>query len=495
MRRGPLFDAWPEWELGKRRRAAAALKLELYGGDYADRVRKLTRQWIADPVVATAVARVVNTAHGLLGAVADACAVCYQRGVRRELVGASPEAARAFAALVGESGMVERAASFNQISWAAGPIVLAPYVEQVRGVPRLALAVCTPDRTEVRRHPAAPDVLTAALWERDDGVLVELTADGWRYFDAHGWPLAGGAVTPHGLDYCPAIFFRSRPWLPADPWGWTDHAGLVDATLQVSFRHALALWLRQQVAVPQVVITAPIAAVPGDQTLGMPTVPLYFNAPPGEVKFEVHERKVNVAECLAEIGGLVNAAVARYGIPPSEVTFENSNSNWGSLAVAVRGERLAAQRDQQVPHLRRAEFALWSTACDVVRASTHRLARVLPDADAVADALRVRFADLATPDEQLKRLEVLAAAEPRGLMTATDLLLQAQPELTRDEADELIRDNLGAYAARLESLVARNVSTDPARGVESIAQVQGREGGLASGDARRAYAPSGGPTP
>ena len=488
MRKGPLLtDLWPEWELGEKRRVAAALKLELYSGDYVDRVRRLTRQWIVDPVVATAVARVVNTAHGLFGAVADACAVCYQRGVRRELVGASPDAARALASLVGESGMVERAASFNQISWAAGPLLLAPFVAPVRGVPRLSLHVMTPDRTEARINPVDPDVVDAALWQRPDGVFVELTADSWRYYDADGWPIA--EPVPHGLDYAPVVVLRSRPWLPADWYGASDHMGLVAATIQVSFRHGLALWLRQQVAVPQVVIKSPVEAVPADQVQGHPTVPLWFNAPAGEVAYEVHERKVNVAECLAEIGGLVNAAVARYGIPPSEVTFENNNASWGSLAISVRGERLAAQRDQQVPHLRRGEVALWGTACDVVRASPHRLARALPPADEVADSLRVLFADLATPDEQLKRLSVLKEAEPRGLMTASDVLLQAQPELTREDAEALIQSNLDAYATRLEQLVSRNVAADPARGVQSIAQIQGREGGLASGDARAADAP------
>lgn len=489
MKQGPLFENWAEWKLGARRRAAAAVRLELYSGDYAPRVRKLAREWINDGEVARAVSKVVNTAHGLLGAVTDAVSVCYQRGVRRELApGAGTSAARAFSSLVAESGMVERAASFNAIAWATGPVVLCPYVAPVRGVPRLCLAVMTADRTEVRRSPDAPDVLTAALWQREDGVFVECDAAGWRYFTANGDPMNGGAVVPHGLDYCPAVPFRARPWLPADPWNATDHVGLVDATLQVSFRHALALWLRQQVAVPQVVITAPVAGVPGDQTLGHPTVPLWFNANPAEVRYEVHERKVNVAECLAEIASIVSAAVSRYGIPPSEVSFENSNANWGSLAIAVRGERLGAQRDQQVPHLRRSELALWASACDVVRASTHRFARTLPEPGSLADALRVNFPDLASPDEQRKRLEVLGLAESRGLMTAADVLLQAQPELSREEVDELIAANLDAFAKRSEALAARNVSTDALRGAESIAQLQGRLGGLVSGETRSAAA-------
>lgn len=486
--RGQLFDKWPEWELGAERRAASQRRLDLYLGTYAPRVRAMVRDRVDDPVARDEIGKAVNTAHGLVGAVADSVAVAYQRGCRRELRGASPEAARAFAGVVTESGIVERATSLSAIAWATGPAILAPYVAAVRGVPRLLLHVMLAGSYEVRRSDAAPDVLEAVLWEREDGAFVELDAEGWRYWSADGEPLNGGAVTPHGLAYAPAAVLRARPWLAFDWHNATDHAGLCDAALEVSFRHALALYLRQQTVVSQLVIEAPVRAIPGEQALGG-VLPLWINTAavePGQppVKFHTIERKVNVAECLAEIGAIVNAAVARYGIPPSEVSFENSNANWG-WAVAVRGERLAAQRDAQAPWLKSSEVALWPVVADVVRASTHRLARVLPAADEVADSLRVAFPDLAAPAEQVARLDAFERAQKHGLANAVDLLLQARPELDRREAEEEIAANLADYATRLEWLASRNVSTDPERGVESIAQLQGREGGRASGEVRR----------
>ena len=497
MRRGELFDLWPEWDRGADRRSAAALRTELYVGNYAPRVQALVRKRVQDPIAGESIARVVNTAHGLLGSVTDAVAVAYQRGVRRELRGASPDLARAFADLVAESAMVERATSLSALAWATGPVLLVPWVGAVRGAPRLSLAVMLPGTYEVRCSPVAPDAIEAVLWRRDDGAFVEVDALGWRYWSSAGDPLNDGAYTPHGLDYCPAVALRARPWLPFDWHNARDHAGLVDATLEVSFRHALALWLRQQVAVPQVVITAPVAAVPADQAMGHPTVPLWFNAQPGEVRYEVHERKVNVAEMLAEIAAIVNAAVSRYGIPPSEITYTNDATNYGSLSVAVRGERLAAQRDAQAPWLKSSELALWRAVVDVARASTHRHALALPPADEAAAALRVMFPDLASPDEQIKRFEAFEAAQRHGLANAVDLLLQSRPEFTRLEAEEEIAANLDQYAQRLEWLASRNVSMDPARGVQSIAQLQGRAGGVASGEARAgaAYAAAGDTAP
>ena len=484
--RGELFDVWPEWKLGEKRRASAALRLELYHGDYKERVRKLIGERIKDAETATEIKRCVQTAHGVAGTVADVLAVAYLRGCRRELRGASEAAAKAFTDLVDESGIVERAVSLNALSWLTGPLIVVPFVDVVRGVSRLGLHVCTPDRTEVRYNAAAPDVLEAVLWRRDDGAFVEVDALGWRYWSTAGDPLNEGAYTPHGLDYCPAVPFRSRPALAYDWWNSLDHRGLVDATLEVALRHAIGMWVRSQNLADLIVISGPFDDVPKLQAVGHPSRPMFFDAATaGQVDVKVFKRSSNPAEYLAECAALVNAAVSRYGIPPSEVTFENNNTNWGALAINVRGERLAVQRDAQAPWLRRSERALWQSVCAVVIASTHRHAALMPAPDELASVLRVTFPDLADANDQIKRMAAFEAQQKHGLTNAVDLLLQSRPELTRAEAEEELAANIDAYAKRLEELASRNVSMDAQRGVQSIAQVQGREGGTVSGDVRR----------
>ena len=104
--------------------------------------------------------------------------------------------------------------------------------------------------------------------------------------------------------------------------------------------------------------------------------------------------------------------------------------------------------------------------------------------------LRVDFPDLSTPKEQLERIEVMKAGLPYGLSSPIDVPLAARPELTREEVDETQRQNLADYIARIEPLVTRNIPgrAPDAPGHQTAAQQQGRQGGLASGEARAATA-------
>lgn len=509
--RGELFDLWPEWELGEKRRAEVTRRLEVYQGAYKKRVQRMIRERVNDGKSASEIVKCVTTAHNLAGTVADAIAVAYQRGCGRELrvqrppvegqetlapvsVGVEPGAAKAFVDLVIESGMPELGVKLNALSWLTGPIILAPYVVEVRGEPRLCLHEMLADRTEVRRSRHAPDVLEAILWERDDGVFVELDAHGWRYWTAEGarWVQLGGQwvaqkkesgavgenpYIPHGLDYCPAVPLRSTDPL-LDWWGATDHQGLIDATLEVAVMWAVGRWVRSQTTVPLTVIVGLIENIPALQALGHPTQPLIFNAPAGQVSVDVKDRSTDPSRYLSEIAALVNATVARYGIPPSEVTFENNGAAWHSLAIAVRGERLGVQRDAQVPWLRRAELALWPVVADVVRASTHRHSEALPPPVIFQAALRIAFPDLATPEERIKRTEAFERGLPHGLSNAVTEMMTATPERPRAELEEENLENLRDHADRIELVAARNVPVDPARGYQSLAQLQGRIGGL-----------------
>ncbi|MCY0985981.1 hypothetical protein OV203_02495 [Nannocystis sp. ILAH1] len=487
MRRtGELFHFWPEWDLNEDHRKGAALRLELYQGGYKPRVQSICGKRIRDQATAKEVARCVTTAHGLAGAVTDACCVAYQGGAQRELRGADAATARAFADLVVECGIAEDAGSLNALSWISGPVVVAPFVSQVRGEPRLCLSTMTQDTCAVRRHPSAPEVIEAVLHQRDDGIFAELSAWGWKYYDEKGHPLGGGAYdTAHGLGYCPAVGLRSRPRLAFGWDGALDHVGLADAALEVSFRMALGMWVRQQNLADLVIITAPIKNVAKRQALGHPTRPLYFNADPNQVRVDVKPRSTSVVDYLAEIAALSGAAVSRYGIPPSAVSFANDNSNWGTLSIAMTPGALAAQRKKQVPLLRRAEIELWPMVADVVRMSAHRHARRLPPRATFAEMLRVQFPDLAEPDEQLKNLEAFGAAQKHGVANVVDLLMKLRPELSRAEAEEEVAANYEDYAARLDWLTRHNVTLDPQRGVQGISQINGRAGGQRSGEVRR----------
>lgn len=476
---GELAERWSGWSAGDRRRVAAARKLALYGERHRHMVEGLIEERFAgEPKVAHAVKKFADRSPNLVRSVVSAVAVAYSRGCRRELVDLGDAATRAFAALLDEAGVDRLAPMINAAAWFTGPTLVCPHLD-ARG--RLRLDVITPDSNDARHDG---DEIESAIWRRQDGVWVELTDESWSYFDEDGELLHRA---PHGAGACPAVVFRTDGNL-SDWWSTDIHAGLCDAALTVAYKMALGLWTRQVSSNKLTVIYGNFEDIAPGQTVAHHGLPVYVG-PKGTADVQVFDRSVSASDWLAECKAIITLAVSAYGLPPSSVTFENSSADWGTLAIAVRGEALGLLRNRQVPWLRAAERELWPLVCDVVRGGGHRLAGQLPPGDEVRDALRIYFPDIAQPAELKARIEALAAAVPFGLASPEDFLLASRPELTREEAVEEIRRNREQELARLDALAARNVAATPDRGLQSIAQLQGREGGLQSGALRQEQLP------
>jgi len=475
---GPLGALWPGYAKGAQRRAAADRKLLLFAEDHRPLVYALIDARLGGGLAAQYVKLFADRSPNLLLAVTSAIAVAYRSGVRRELKGASPEQAKAFADLVSESGIDRKAAGLNARSWVAGPHIVAPHFTK-RG--KLALDIIGPNRADIERDG---DDIDAVIWKQG-ATFVHLDGQAWRYFDAEGVEIEGDAVY-HATGVCPAVPFVSFDG-GDDFWAQTAHNGLVDATLTIAYKMALGLMTRQVSGTPLTTIFAELQEAPPGQVLGHPFLPLLL---PPDAKVQVDdERVVKAEDYLSEISALITMAVSAEGLPPGSVTLQ-AGAEWGNLTIAAEGPRLAAHRDKQVPHLKRSELDLWPLVCDLVRGSAHRHARVIPPGDEVRDMLRVNFPDLSSPKEQIERIEAMKAGLPFGISNPTDIILQAQPEVSPDEAAETRKGNLADYIADIDPLVRRNIpaAAPEARGVETIAQEQGRTGGQASGQTRAVQA-------
>lgn len=473
---GALAERWPDWAAGNDRRGKAAIKHQIYLEDHLAQVVARIRWHLPEPKVHRPVERYATRSPNLLKTITDAVAVSYQRGCQRELRGASELVQKAFAEVVAESGIDRFSNGLNARAWILGPTIVSPHLDTRI---KLGIDIITPDSVEVKRDGP---YLTDVLW-RVSNTWIELSADAWRYWDMKG---NLEKIVPHAAGVCPAAIFRAVDHT-SDWWGTTEHQGLVDATLDVSYKLAFGLFVRQVSGNKLTVVQGNIEDIPAGQSAGEVGGALFINASSAETDVKVLDRIVPAKDHLDEIAAMIALAASTYGIPPGEIsTGSATTSGWGGLTVAVRGERLGQLRDKQVPFLRASELELWPLVCDLLRGSPHKHSRILPPGDEVREMLRVSFPDLAPPEDVLARIEAMKAGLPYGLSSPADWMLASRPELTRSEVNELREANLAEYIKTIEPLVSRNIpgQAPAAEGAQTIAQEQGRTGGIKSGEAR-----------
>lgn len=477
---GELAARWPEWSTGRDRRVIALRKKTIYQGNHLGLVVNQIRQKIPDPVLSPQVEVFASRSPNLFKAVTNAVAVVNNRGTRRSLRGVSEVAAKAFSTLVDESQISKRGVGINALSWSQGPVTVAPLIDKRN---RLAIDIITPDQVELRR---SGEFVEAALWQFGD-TWIELDAEAYRYYDSRGVLYL---AIPHATGECPAVPFISMD-NSTDFWTPTQTLGLADATLNIGYKLAYSLYLRQVSGNKLTVLNGDIEKIPAGQSVGELAGIVHINARPSEAKMEVLDRVVSARDGLEEIGAIMAMACSEFGIPPGSVGMvANSNFDQGTLAINVEGDRLGALRDQQVPWLLASEREFWPLVADYVRGSSHKLAGKIPPGDELREALRISFPDLATAKDQKLRIEAMAAGLPYGVTNPRDFLASSRPERTEDEIEEEMQENLQVYINVIKPLVMQNVPKDApeANGYQTISQEQGREGGISSGETRAAIA-------
>ncbi len=462
------------WAASKDRRKLAAEKLELLEGRHQKALHALIRARLTDPISAEQVCRWSSTSRNLLRQIVRTCCIAYSRGCVRDLaasVGSS--AATAFASVLAESKMGAVGPLVNSYSWLLGPTFVLPQVE-ADGTFYLDLVPAS--RAEVRlKNPTTVDEL---LFQRADGLFVHLDQNSYSFFDSEGAPAKGLAPVVHGLGYAPLAVFRSEHWT-GQWWNQHSHRALVDGAMDVAVFEALLNYTRKNSG-KQLVIVAPSETLGGKQIIGNPDRPLYFNGnADSSIKVDALDLESAATTWLDLISAKTAGVCELYGLPPSVLSGVNNNADWGSTGLARAPEVLDALRDEQVPWARDGESQLWPAVCDLLRVSTHKHARALPPGNEVRDALRLRFLEpLPNIDRRKKRLELFQLEEKLGLSCTTDLIIEDRPEATREQAEQVIAENLGRYYARLDDQAKRNTPAGQVAAVDSLAEAQGRTGGL-----------------
>lgn len=441
-------------------------------------LQTIEQRMLSDRQVAAYVCRFASRSPNLLRAIVQTLAVVYSRGMLREVVGLGDTAARAFADIVAETGLSAKGNALNAKAWLS-PLLVAPYIDKRS---RVALDMIPSSRYTAR---LTGEYVDEALWQVGSS-FVRLDASGWTYYDAAGNQTG---FAPHNVGTTPAVHACAIDTTD-DPWVATAHDGLADATLDVNYLHAFGRWVRSvnSTKMTWIRMTAEAHEASAGQPFGHPALPVVFQGETGDVEVGMLDRIVPAADNLSEIAAVISQACIDDGLPPGMVQMQANTGEWGTLTVSLGGDRLGILRDKQVPFLKRAETELWPLVADLVRGSTHRLSKSLPPGAEIRDALRLEFPDLASPADVKARVEALESGLSHGLTSAVKFAMAARPERSRAECEAEIAENLAAYASRNEYLASRNAPADASHAGATLAEAQGRAGGIASGETRAASA-------
>lgn len=469
MPKGALEKWSASWAASAGRRAIASRKLRLLNEDWLGLVHQKLQERFPNPELCGFVTKFATRSPNLALAVTAAIGGApYETGVLRTLRGASESVARAFADVVAETGFNRRAIAVAQRAWLAGPTGVSPALDRRN---RVALDIVTPDTLDLER---GGEYVDAALWLHG-GTWIEVDAMAWRYYGLDGKLIR---EVPHSVGECPLVPFVAGETV-GDFWQSAAHAGLIDGTLEAAVLKAHGTYVQQVSANKLTHIDGKLEDMAGLQNIGEFALPVVSE---DGTTINVIDRAVDPAANWGCIARTVADAVAVYGINPAEVTGHiANNSEWGSLYLKVRSERMFKLRNKQVEFVAASERKLWESVAATVRNSTHRHSKVMPPPDEIAEMLRLSFASTASNEEVEARFKALEAGLSHGLTSASEVLRRLRPELSPDEVTEIIDANLEEYAARNKFLATHNAPADASTAGKPLAEQQGRQGGLLSG--------------
>ncbi len=324
---------------------------------------------------------------------------------------------------------------------------------QFKGVDNaLSLRIVTPDMFDAIPHPQ--DALVPAGYlidalprmailpiQLDLYPIYEVWDDTYRYLiNRRGWmcDYQGNAVVEpikHGLERVPGVLFHRREpvTMMLDSARGADiesaHAG-------VALLNLMIMRLSKSQGENQPVLSGNLAAMASGQTANGEK-PLLL---PPEVVASMLNMKTDPDHYITAKRDKITSVAQTYGMSYEQFTLQAPAETSGK-AYTARREKLTE-----------------------IRLESRR--RAVLHEGLVADLmgfdpkdLRLDFAEMAIPQDAVEEVSLLADKMKMGLDSPVDFLMRKDPDLTREEAKQLMADNLADYSDLIKCVRALNMST------------------------------------
>jgi hypothetical protein len=456
----------------------------------AENWRHIVLSYIANiyqtPAVRIAVQRRVKRTYNVLRQICGRVCVAYKIPPLRT-IGGSEAQQKAWSDVMVESRIATKAKTWERYTFACNVVITVPRVrERADGQGKvLDYEMILPDRAEVYTDPDDPmgPPLQVAYSIKDGSDFTGrpirwcvLDDQAWTYFDERGHRTQR---IEHGAGIFPGTVWRLDD--PIDDW-WDSHrgAGIADATIEVAHLAARRDWVRHsQDRKKEIFFAKDLHKIP--QQVPGAEGPIGIPMTPSEARLDVLDLDTPIDAFQAHIRDYLHQAAESINVPSVLVSF---NFDEGSdVDKAGQHAALADVRQSHIEWHRQSEQdSAWKTAL-VLRGMGHPLARQLPP-DLVRDTFATQYAELLYVEEPSARLANSKARVSQGLSSTYREYHREHPHLTfaqaKDAVNEMAEEEGELNAYYIENNISRDVDTR----MKTLAQLQGAQGGEASGEAR-----------
>lgn len=252
-----------------------------------------------------------------------------------------------------------------------------------------------------------------------------------------------GAPKPHGLDRCRWVPITRGPAMPGF-WPGEEGEDLVAAQIAIWFAN-ICMLKETKSATNQTVLSGDLTSMARGQAMDTETP---IEAPEG-VGVSTVDMSMDVKMFGATADHILEHAANNYGMSLSLIKHQSATSADSRELMRVPLREL--RREQQVP-LRAFEQQFVEVQAMVLR-------KDLPELAFKTDGWTIDFGEAQTPLSERETADLFEKQRQLGLTNTVDFLIEKNPDLTEEQALELLRRNVEMELERnrlMRPLVAIN---------------------------------------
>ncbi|MEM6988908.1 MAG: hypothetical protein AAF721_00380 [Myxococcota bacterium] len=472
----------------RARRQRASNRLAVMKGSFVPLVIAKARELYSSDVVLQRVLQRVKSSPNWMRQLARITSVAYQRTPVRRIAG-DKTADDAYRRVTAQAEISTRAKTWERDIAAVNTVVVLPVVRQSRQGPRLDYDILRPDSTELFYGDdtrGEPEVAVVQLKAASTGleaqrvaVLIDDRAYHWFVTDHSG--IRRVRTVPHNAGEFPGVVLRAVED-DEDPWASAHGEAVLDHTLEAACIQARMDWVRhnqdrkQTHAVSDALKQIPRQVAGAEGPLEIPVLPDRF-------RYQVDDLSIPIEEFVAHIVYHGRMGAMSRDVPPDMIDFREGTDGIEMFVAGQQHERVAALRDDDLVWYMRGEPKLARKTALVLRGANHPDAKFL-NPSTIAERFEIEFGDLSFVDHPENRLRVLEKELDLGL-TSTYRAYAKFHDVPFEKAREEVLAMANEEAELNDLYVRRNLPRRASERGNTIAQVQGREGGLMGGAPRK----------